>query len=251
MNIPSMVVLPFDPLQRSAEAERQVMRGDKRRYHRFRGAPYYGGIATADAAGCSFLCAYCWNYGRNENPAAFGKFFSPEEVAAHLLEIAWRRSYRLFRVTGSEPILGEASFHHLIQVIELIFKAEPRSTFVLETNGLMLGYKDDLVQRINFPRFLVRVAVKGVEPESFEKITGAGKEYFDYPLLALRTLEPRGVNAWPALMEDLFAKPQIEGLKKTLRERGIHSDLELESLERYPFVLENLKRRGIFLHGES
>ncbi len=236
---------PFDAIERSKEAERLVMNGEKRLYHKFRAAPYYGGIATADAVGCSFLCAYCWNYGRNEDPARFGRFFSSKEVADQLLEIARRRSFRLFRITGSEPILGETSFHHLIKVIEHALNAEPRSNFVLETNGLMLGYERKFVLKLQFSRLLIRVAVKGVDPESFEKITGAGKEFFHYPLLALRFMEELGVKAWPALMEDVFSKPQIEELKKALIKRGIHSDLELESLEGYPFVLANLKRRGI------
>ena len=239
--------LPFDARQRSEEAERLVMSGEKRLYSKFRAAPYYGGIATADAVGCSFLCAYCWNYGRNEDPARGGRFFSPENVAHNLLEIARRRSLTRFRVTGSEPILGEASFNHLLKIIELILNAEPQSSFVLETNGLMLGHKKDLARRLSLPRFLVRVALKGVDPESFERITGAGKEFFRYPLLALRALEQAGVEAWPALMGELFSEAQVEGLKNTLREKGVRSELELETLESYPSVLENMKRRGICL----
>ncbi len=242
--------IPFDALQRSEETERLVMEGENRLYYKFRAAPYYGGIATADAVGCSFLCAYCWNYGRNEDPVRFGRLFSPENVADNLLEIARRRSFNLFRVTGSEPILGEASFEHLIKVIEIILNAEPRSNFVLETNGLMLGYKEELAQRLRFSRLLVRIAVKGVNPESFEKITGARKEFFRYPLFALRTLEQMGARAWPALMEELFTESEMNELKQTLREYNIHSDLELESLEGYLFVLENMKRRGIFLQND-
>jgi uncharacterized Fe-S cluster-containing radical SAM superfamily protein len=242
--------IPFDALQRSEETERLVMEGENRLYYKFRAAPYYGGIATADAVGCSFLCAYCWNYGRNEDPVRFGRFFSPENVADNLLEIARRRSFNLFRVTGSEPILGEASFEHLIKVIEIILNAEPRSNFVLETNGLMLGYNEELAHRLRFSRLLVRIAVKGVNPESFEKITGARKEFFRYPLFALRTLEQMGARAWPALMEELFTESEMNELKQTLREYKIHSDLELESLEGYLFVLENMKRRGIFLQND-
>ncbi len=239
--------IPFDVLQRSEETERLVMRGKKRLYYKFRAAPYYGGIATADAVGCSFRCAFCWNYGRNEDPVRFGRFFSPEDVADKLLEIGRRRSFSLFRITGSEPILGETSFEHLIKVIETIFNAESRSNFVLETNGLMLGYKEELARRLKFPRLLVRIAFKGVNPESFEKITGAKKEFFHYPLTALRILGELGVRAWPALMEDLFSTSQIDELRQTLGEHGISSDLELESLEGYPFVLENMKRRGILI----
>ncbi len=238
--------IPFNPIQRSEETERLVMNGEKRLYHRFRAAPYYGGISTADAVGCSFLCAYCWNYGRNLDPASFGRFFSPGNVADHLLGIARGRFFPLFRVTGCEPILGETSFNHLIKVIEIIFDTEPRASFVLETNGLMLGYKKEFAQKLRFSRLSVRISIKGINPESFEKITGAGKEFFHYPLQALRILEELGIRTWPALMEDLFSKSEIEQLEKTLKENGINSELELERLEGYPFVLDNLKQRGIF-----
>jgi uncharacterized Fe-S cluster-containing radical SAM superfamily protein len=236
---------PFDPLQRSAEAESVVMNGEKRLYHKFRAAPYYGGIATADSIGCSFLCAYCWSYGRNENPARFGRLYSPSQVADNLLRIARRRFFHLFRVTGSEPILGEASFRHLLKIIELVSSEEPRSKFILETNGLMLGYREDLAAQLKVDRVLVRVAIKGVDPASFEKITGARGEFFPLPLKALENLDRLGIQAWPALMADLFNETEITSLKKTLRESGIRAELELESLEAYPFVLENMRRRAL------
>lgn len=236
---------PFDPLQRSEEAEGLVMIGDKRLYHKFRAAPYYGGIATADAIGCSFLCAYCWSYGRNENPARFGRLYSPEQVADNLLRIARKHSFQLFRVTGSEPILGEMSLRHLLKVIEIVHSEEPRAKFVLETNGLMLGHQEDLAAQLQLDRLLVRVAIKGVDPVSFEKITGVRAEFFVLPLKALQNLDRLGVRAWPALMGDLFNETEIVALKKTLHESGIRADLELESLEAYPFVLKNMRHRGL------
>jgi uncharacterized Fe-S cluster-containing radical SAM superfamily protein len=242
---------PFDPGARSAEAESQVMREGKRLYYKFRAAPYYGGIATADAVGCSFLCAYCWNYGRNENPSRFGSFRAPEEVAENLLRISRRRSFQLFRITGSEPVLGEDSFNHLLEVIEIIFRNQPRSRFILETNGLILGLRPGLAARLNAENLLVRIALKGTDPLSFEKISGAKREFFPYPLLALQNLESTKVRAWPALMEDLYSEAEISGLKKTLKKFGIKPDLELESLETYPFVLENMRRRGILPKGRD
>ena len=236
---------PFDPLRRSEEAEGLVMKGEKRLYHKFRAAPYYGGIATADAIGCSFLCAYCWSYGRNENPARFGRLYSPEQVADNLLRIARRRFFRLFRVTGSEPILGEISLRHLLKVVEIVHGEEPRAEFILETNGLMLGQRQDLAAQLKLDHLLVRIALKGVDPVSFEKITGARAEFSVLPLKALQNLDRLGVQAWPALMEDLFKETEIAALKKTLRKSGIPADLEIESLEAYPFVLENMRRRGL------
>ncbi len=241
--------LPFDALQRSEEVELLVMKGQERLYSKFRAAPYYGGIATADAIGCSFLCAYCWNYRRNQSPAEFGRFYSPEEVAETLLRISRKRLLCLFRVTGSEPILGEASFAHLIRVVEMVVSNRPGSRFVLETNGLLLGYRQDLGERLCSAPVLVRVAIKGVNPVSFEKITGARAEFFELQLEAIRKLEHLRVQVWPALMGDLFSTSEIARLRGILRERGIRAELELESLEPYPFVLENMRLRGIFWKG--
>jgi len=239
--------IPFDPIQRSEKTEREVMKGEARLYYKFRAAPYYGGIATADAVGCSFLCAFCWNYRRNENPGRFGRFYTPDQVAENLLKISRHRSFKLFRITGSEPVLGESSFDHLLKVIRIILNTEPYSKFILETNGLMLGFNEKLAQKLNHSQLLVRIALKGVDPDSFKKITGAKKDFFPYPFMALKTLREIGVKAWPALMEDLFTNSQIEKLKQTLLDFGVESELELEGLERYPFVLENLKRRKLLL----
>lgn len=241
--------LPFDPLQRSEEVERLVMKEERRLYYKFRAAPYYGGIATADAIGCSFLCAYCWSYGRNENPSRFGRFYSPDEVAVNLLRLARPRSLELFRVTGSEPILGEFSFEHLLRIIELVQGEKPGARFILETNGLILGHRPDLAARLRLGHVLVRVGLKGVDPESFERITGARREFFTLPLDGLVNLERLGVRVWPALLGDLFATTEIATLRRTLRERKIRSELELEILEPYSFVVENMRRRGLFLKG--
>ena len=239
------LIFPFDPIERAKASERQVMSGEKRLYYKFRAAPYYGGIATADAIGCSFLCAYCWNYGRNLNPSRFGRLYSSEEVASNLLAIARKGYFHLFRITGSEPILGEASLGHLIKVIKIIFEINPRSIFVLETNGLILGYSREMIEELKFKNLWVRIAIKGTGAESFEKIAGAKKEFFHYPFLALKELENQGVKSWPAVMRDVFTDAEIRSLRKILDEYRIKAELELEVLERYPFVLENMERRGV------
>jgi uncharacterized Fe-S cluster-containing radical SAM superfamily protein len=237
---------PFDPLKRTREVESIVMRGDKRLYYRFRPAPYYGGIATADAVGCPFLCAYCWNYNRNLRPEKFHDFYSPQQVASRLMSIAQKKSFRLFRISGAEPILGEKSLDHLMDVLKIIYKKRPGSLFILETNGLFLGHKTDLSSYFKeFPNMRIRVCLKGVDEESFERITGAQKDYFSYPLKALKHLQNLGVSAWPALMRDLFSGTDIQNLQKNLEKAGIKSEIELESLEAYPFVIENMKKRGI------
>lgn len=78
------MMIPFDPILRAREVESLVMKGNARRYYRFRYALYYGGIVTADAVGCNLLCAYCWNYFKNENPenAKYLGYFQPEVMTA-------------------------------------------------------------------------------------------------------------------------------------------------------------------------
>lgn len=237
---------PFDPQKRAEDVEETVMKGEKRLYYRFRPAPYYGGIATADAVGCGFLCAYCWNYNRNLHPERFKEYYSPQQVADELLRIARKRSFRLFRTSGAEPILGERTLAHLVEVLRIINRSRPDAMFILETNGFSLGRRPDLNERLkDFRNLRVRVCLKGTDENSFERITGAKKDFFFYPIKALKEMEKRGIKAWPALMADLFSKKDIEGFKNFLRERGVRPELELESLEAYPFVLENMRKRGL------
>ena len=237
---------PFDPLKRSEEVENQVTKENRRLYYRFRPAPYYGGIATADAVGCSFLCAYCWNYNRNLHPERFQRFYSPRQVSGKLLHIAKKKSFRLFRISGAEPILGEKSFIHLVEVLKIITQTKPGSLFILETNGFYLGHRTDMLEKLKgFSNLGVRICLKGIDEESFEKITGAKKDFYRFPLVALRKFERLGMRAWPALMGDLFSGEEIGKLENFLRESGVQSELELEFLETYPFVLENMKKRKI------
>lgn len=237
--------MPFDPIERSQDAESKVMVDGKRRYHRFRAAPYYGGITTADAVGCSFLCAFCWNYERNLHPERHGRFYSPQEVAETLLSIARKKGFHLYRITGSEPVLGQASLNHLVEVQKLLSQRDPHYRFVLETNGLMLGYHPEFIEMLLRKNLMVRIALKGVDPESFEKISGAKNEFFDYPIRAVKLCQEKGIDAWPAIMGALFDDSQISKLKNLLASRGITSELEIEYLEKYPAVMKHLKQRGI------
>jgi len=64
---------------------------------------------------------------------------------------------------------------------------------------------------------------------------------------AVKELQKEHIKAWPAVMRDLFKDSEIESLKDILRKEGIKGDIELEKLERYPFVLDNMKKRRITL----
>jgi len=246
-----MLDLPFDPLKRAKEVEGLVMEGLARKYYRFRPAKYYGGIATADIVGCPFLCAYCWNYKRNLHPEmSRDKYYSSDEVANRLLNIIKRKGLNKVRLSGAEPILGEKSFEHLCQVLKNIYKSNPMLDFILETNGLLLGYEQEFVQRLShFSNLQVRISLKGFDNESFENISGAERNLFHLPMKGLQNLIGNGMNAWPAIMYETFGPEGIGKINQKLKEYEIRpEELEIEYLEPYPFVLENLKKHSISLH---
>jgi uncharacterized Fe-S cluster-containing radical SAM superfamily protein len=246
-----MLDLPFDPLQRAKEVEELVMEGLARKYYRFRPAKYYGGIATADSVGCPFLCAYCWNYKRNLHlEMGRERYYSSDEVANRLLRIVRKKGFNKVRLSGAEPILGEKSFKHVYQVLGDIYKENPLLDFILETNGLLLGYEPEFVRRLSqFKRLGVRVALKGFDDVSFEAISGAKRSFFHLPMKGLQDLIGNGINAWPAVMHETFGSEGIGKINQQLKNYEIRpEELEVEYLEAYPFVLENLKNRSVLLH---
>lgn len=81
----------------------------------------------------------------------------------------------------------------------------------------------------------IRISLKGVDESSFELISGARREFFQYPLKAVKELEKQGMKAWPAVMRDLFSDDEIAQLEQLLGEYGIKARLEEEILGEYPF----------------
>lgn len=90
---------------------------------------------------------------------------------------------------------------------------------------------------------MIRVCLKGVDEESFEKITGARKEFFMYPIIALKEMKMHEINTWPAIMGNIFSRKDIERLMGILSKNGVATSLEKETLEVYPFVKENMTNR--------
>lgn len=221
---------PFNPIERAAEVESLVMQGNKRAYYRFRHAPFYGekGIVTADALGCNFLCAYCWNYARNEKPIA-SKFSAPSEVAIKLEKIAEKKDCHQFRLSGSEPILGLASAKHIANVIKLC-----PGQWVIETNGLMLGYDLSLLKL--FPKNLLwRVTIKATGKETFEKVTGAKGKFAEYPVAAITEMENSNLNLEVAYNPKFV--PDVDWFR--------NFDCEFETTHYYPGVKPRMLARGL------
>ncbi len=215
-----------NPIKFAQIVEKQVCSNDLKKYYRFRKTQFYGGCATADCVGCNLRCAYCWAQKKVWNHQKYGKFYSPKKVS----EILLKMNISMIRVSGGEPTIGK---DHLLRLLSFIPK---NVVFILETNGILLddGYIEELS---NFKNIYVRVSLKGVDESTFELITGVKGLYFQYQLEAIELLNQYKIRHGIAILFNLFSSEQINNLG--------FPHIEYESLIKYPFVIENLRERGI------
>ena len=230
----------MDVLKHAENISKLVSRGKNRKYYRFRSAPFYGGIATADCVGCCLNCIFCWSWNIINRPESSGKFHSPEFVANQLIKIARRHKYNQMRVSGNEPTLNREHLVALLKAIPLHYR------FILETNGILLGndygYCKELAQ---FSNLHVRVSLKGCNGKDFEALTGMNSNGFELQIKALENLTRQGVSCHPAVMYYFSTKQSLEQLRQ--RMALIDSEFqffELEELILYPPIEERLRKFG-------
>ncbi|MEM0021002.1 MAG: radical SAM protein [Fervidicoccaceae archaeon] len=239
----------YDPFELGKKVESAVSRKVKdsvlRKYYRFRGGSWYGGIATADVIGCNLRCSFCWGWRERERYEFIGEMMSPEDVVKRLLSISEKRGYERMRVSGGEPTLV---FEHLVQVLDALKKASSSYIFILETNGLLLGRFPEYASLLSQYSFLhVRVSIKGCNDEDFEVLTGARRDFFRYQLQALKNLRDSNVSVHPAIMISFSKKEECERLKDLIYEidEAFIGNIEEEIVILYPHVRELLRVKGL------
>jgi len=191
----------IDPIKLSTQLEKDVSKNTSKKYYRFRKTQFYGGCATADCLGCNLRCVYCWAQKKVWKPKRYGQFYTTQEVAKRLISM----NLPLVRVSGGEPTIFK---EHLLILLTLI---PERITFILETNGILLD-KEYVKELSKFENIYVRVSLKGVDEETFEKITGAEGKFFLNQLNALKLLKKYGISHRAAILYDLFTDNQIRNL---------------------------------------
>ncbi|HEX67660.1 MAG TPA: radical SAM protein [bacterium] len=234
--------IPFSPVELAEKTEAIVGLGDQRKYTNFYCTGVYGGISTAYTVGCCLRCIFCWVDWSRDFPEKYGFFCSPEKVSTYLLLNARRSKVKKLRISGGEPTL---LFHHLLKILVLL--REEDYLFILETNGILLGENEDLVKElVPFPNLYVRVSIKAGTPSSFEKKTGAKKDYFYLPFQCIENLKKHGLNFHVAVMSDkrLMSVEEKRYFLKELKKTGYHGFLEEERCEPYPHSVARLRFAG-------
>jgi len=222
----------YDPIKLSKKIEDLVIKDDMKKYYRFRPAGFYGGIATADTVGCNLRCKFCWSSNSVWNAKNVGEFYTPENVAEILNNIANKKGYHQIRISGGEPTIGKK---HLITLLENI---DPKYLFILETNGILLGENKTYIDELSkFKNLHIRICFKGCNSKEFSMLTGA-KDGFDYQLKALEYLKEKNLSFNIAIVsvyidKKYFFDRLIEmGLEKIM--------IEEEEIKLYPLVRKRL-----------
>lgn len=240
----------YNPVELSEKIKRVVSRKDgnipSRKYYRFRGGRWYGGIATADCIGCNLTCGFCWSWKYNLAPRRYGTFYTPEEVFNRVDSIARKRGYRQVRVSGGEPTLDK---EHLLSLLEYFEQKD--YLFILETNGILIGYDKSYAKALSkFSKIHVRVSIKGASPEEFELLTSTNRQFFEYQIKSLENLLNYGVKCHPAAMLSFSDEKNINNLLLKLEsvDRNLVREFEEEYVFLYPHVIRLMKRRGLKPH---
>ena len=232
----------YDPIELSKRVESIVCDNSRRKYYRFRATRFYGGIATADTVGCNLRCRFCWSGSSVWNARKTGEFYSPEEVADKLHEIAKNNGFTKVRVSGGEPTIGR---NHLINLLENV---NEDVLFILETNGLLLGVDRSYVEELSrFRNLHVRVCLKGCDEEEFSLLTGASKG-FEYQVKTLEYLRDEKMSFNIALVS---ARKDKRELFDRLIKMGLGGIMiEEEVIKLYPQVRKRLRREGLLHYFE-
>ncbi len=219
-----------------------------RKYYRFRATKFYGGSSTADVVGCNLMCIYCWSYRINSMYRSIGVFYSPYDVAHKLITIAKENRYKFIRISGGEPTLV---YKHLLQVLENLASMgiKDLGRFVIETNGILFGYKPNIIRElIDYNNFItVRVSLKGCSEEEFSAITGADKNFYSYQLMGIKNLVDYSIDI-RVVIPISFCKTSSTSL---LLERLLSIDeniidkIEIEIVFLYKSNVDRLCKKGL------
>ena len=240
----------YDPIALAAATEKVVVRGNLRKYVQLgRKLRFYGGSISATEVGCNLRCKFCFSDKPVWKPGKTGRFYSPQQVFDGLNRAARKHGTKIISASASEGTIGK---DHLLELLTLVDQSN--YTYVLETNGMILGADREYVRELkHFKNLHVRVSIKGCNQEEFHRLTGARRSAYDLPFEALRFLIAEGVSCNACLSVSFSNAQTIRMAKEKLFEirPGLLRSLEIERITLFPKVRERLIEHRIIEEGSS
>lgn len=240
---------PFDPIKIAEKIEKAVCIDDKKKYYCFRITPqnYRVGVATGYTVGCCLQCIFCWANETRDNIEKTSAFYSPDEVFDRLADLVReKKQINQIRISDGEPTIGKS---HLLKLLELTERSNI-GKFILETNGILLGYDSNYVKSLaQFKKLYVRLSLKAGTPSDFTHKTGAIPEAFEFPFEAIRKLIKHSISFNVAAMsaDPRFMSPteRISLIAKLAGiDPGLVLKLEEEMVILFPTTMDRLKVSG-------
>ena len=234
----------YDPIALAAATEKVVVRGNQRKYVQLgRRLRFYGASISATEVGCNLRCKFCFSDKPVWKPGRVGKFYSPQAVFDGLDRAARKYNTKIISASASEGTLGK---QHLLELLELVDQSD--YTYVLETNGMILGSDQQYVRDLKrFKNLHVRVSMKGCCPEEFHKLTGAQSSAYELPFKALETLIAAGISCNACLSVSFSDQASIKAAKRRLYDLwpGLLKSLEVERIKLFPKVRKRLREHDL------
>jgi uncharacterized Fe-S cluster-containing radical SAM superfamily protein len=191
------------------------------------------------------VCRGEWVDLSRDFPDRYGQFYTPDQVAEQLMANARKRRVGKLRISGGEPTLGK---DHLLGVLDRVDRRG--FTFILETNGIPLGYDPDYARALaEYQDIHVRVSLKAGNADGFQARTGARGEYWELPFQAVERLMAAGASFHVAAMTDPRLMPAAErrALVRRLRKMGYRDFFEEEACDPYKTSVMRLRAAGFEL----
>jgi uncharacterized Fe-S cluster-containing radical SAM superfamily protein len=230
----------YDPIALAAATEKVVVRGNLRKYVQLgRKLRFYGGSISATEVGCNLRCKFCFSDKPVWKPGRTGRFYSPQQVFDGLDRAARKHGTKIISASASEGTIGK---DHLLELLTLVDQSN--YTYVLETNGMILGSDREYVRELKrFKNLHVRVSIKGCNHDEFHRLTGARASAYELPFEALRSLIAEGVSCNACFSVSFSSKDTIKEAKEKLFEirPGLLRSLETERITLFPKVRERLE----------
>jgi len=245
---------PFNPIELSYVTEKIVAKDlnhtQLRKYTHFRVVRFYQRAATAFTVGCNLRCFFCWSPRARDYPEVYGKYYTPKEVVDKLTELCRIHNTARARLSGGEPTIAR---RHLIELLKLVDEEKRIELFILETNGLLLGYDTSFVKDLarSCSKLVVRVSIKAGNPKEFQKRTGSVEEFYWLPFQAIEHLIREGVEVYVAILVDprLVSIAERRSLISRLAsiDPRLIREVEEEIIELFPEARRRLELYGIKL----
>lgn len=200
-------------------------------------------FASVDVLGCISHCSFCW-VPREEEDKFQSRFYSADEIYERLL----RLKGNVWRITGGEPLVVPET---VFDILDRIHHYNSSKVLWLETNLLPIIAFPDIPRRLSeYKRVAVHCSIKGVDPETFETVTGLDRLLYPHTLGALKMLVTEGIEVFPSFLANVIEPHKLNNLFKKLLE--IHQKLPLRVMIRevlpYKATVNRLRRLKVALH---